>query len=92
MNPLQNLSQDLLTLTPRKRHMMGLAPTPDCTFCNQGVMGTLMHVLWECPDVQRFWVKVVDKVSVLIGRKLTLELAFLLLNDDSRFKIAGGGA
>lgn len=51
-------------------------------------MGTLMHVLWVCPDVQRFWVKVVDKVSDLIGRKLPLEPALLLLNDDSRFNIA----
>ena len=49
-------------------------------------MGTLMHVLWECPDVQRFQVKVVDKVSDLVGRKFPLEPA--LLNDDSRFKIA----
>lgn len=30
-------------LTPRKRHMMGLAPNPYCTFCSQGVLGTLMH-------------------------------------------------
>ena len=51
-------------LTPRKRHLMGLAPNPYCTFCSQGALGTLMHALWECPDVQRFWVKVVDKVSI----------------------------
>ena len=75
-------------LTPRKRHKMGLAPNPDCTFCNHGVTGTLLHVLWECPDVQRFWVKVVDKMSDLIGRKFPLDPALLLLNDDSRSKIA----
>ena len=51
-------------------------------------MGTSMHVLWECPDVQRFWVEVVDKMSDLVGRKPTLEPALLLLNDDTRFKIA----
>lgn len=51
-------------------------------------MGTLMHVQWESPDIQRFWVKIVDRLSDLIGRKLQLELALLLLNDDYRFKIA----
>ena len=75
-------------LTPHKRHLMGLAPNPYCTFCSQGITGTLMHVLWECPDVQRLWVKVVDKVSDLVGMKLPLEPALLLLNDDSRIKIA----
>jgi len=73
-------------LTPRKRHLLGLAPNPYCTFCSQGIMGTLIHVLWECPDIQRFCVKVVDKMSVLVGRMLPLEPA-LLLNDDSGFKI-----
>jgi len=67
---------------------MGLAPNPHCTFCNQDIIGTLMHVLWECLDVQMFWVKVVDKVSDLIGRKLPLDPALLLLNDDSRFNIS----
>ena len=74
-------------LTPRKRHLLGLVPNPFCTFCSQGTMGTLLHVLWECPDVQSFWGKVVDKMTVLVGKKFSLEPALLLLNDDSRFKI-----
>lgn len=74
-------------LTPRKRHMMGLAPNPNCTICNQGIVGTLMHVLWECPDILRFWIKVTDEVSAQVENKLPLDPALLLLNDDSRFKI-----
>ena len=74
-------------LTPRKRHLLGLVLNLYCTFCSQGIMGALMHVLWECPDVQRFWVKGVDRVSDLVGMKLQLEPALLLLNDDSRLKI-----
>ncbi len=50
-------------------------------------MGTPMHVLWECPAVQRFWVHVMDTVSDLVGRRFAVEPALLLLHDDSRFKI-----
>lgn len=66
---------------------MGLALSPFCTLCGQVAVGTLMHVLWECPDVQRFWVNVMDKLSGLVRRRFPMEPDLLLLNDVSRFKI-----
>ena len=50
-----------------------------------------MHILWECPDVQRFWRNVVEKVSMLVGRQLPLSPALLLLNDDSNCKMSERG-
>jgi len=44
----------------RTRHIMGLSPHPYCNFCGPGCLGTLMHMLWECPDVQDFWDMVLD--------------------------------
>lgn len=59
-------------MTPRKRHLMGLAPHPWCTYCTPGTIGTLMHVLWDCPEVQRFWAQIVDITSFIIGKPLHL--------------------
>lgn len=74
-------------LTPHKRHLMGLAPHPYCTFCAHGVLGTFMHVLWECPEVQRFWTNAMKELSGLIGKQIPLDPVLLLLNDDSKFEL-----
>lgn len=49
-------------LTTRIRHAMGLSPHPFCNFCGPGCLDTLMHMLWDCPDVQQFWDMVLDVV------------------------------
>lgn len=42
---------------------------PDtCAKC--GEKGTLIHCLWECPEIQKFWKEVLDKISYSTGIKL----------------------
>ncbi len=54
-------------LTMRTRHIMGLSPHPYCNLCGPGCLGTLMHMLWECPDVQDFWDMVLDVLYKVSG-------------------------
>lgn len=74
-------------LTPRKRHLMGLAPHSYCTFCPFGTVGTFMHSMWNCPDVVSFWSNVVDIISTLTNIDFPMDPALHLLLDDSRFPI-----
>ena len=42
---------------------------PDtCYKC--GKKGTLFHCLWECPQIQAFWIEVLDMISHVTGIKL----------------------
>ncbi|KAJ8286853.1 hypothetical protein GJAV_G00044100 [Gymnothorax javanicus] len=70
-------------LTPRVRHLMGLAPHPLCTICSQNALGSFMHVMWDCSKIYDFWIRVIECLSDLIGIQLPIEPALHLLNDES---------
>ncbi len=42
-------------LTPMKRFYMNLTSSPKCNLCSQGVLGTFVHLFWECPSLSPFW-------------------------------------
>lgn len=42
--------------------------TPD--IC--GGKGTLMHCLWECSEIQKFWKEVLDVIAHITSVKLSL--------------------
>ena len=70
-------------LTPRKRFQLQLCTTPICTLCNNNKLGTYMHMMWECPDVSRFWSRVSEVLSEVMGINIPLLPNILMLNDDS---------
>ncbi len=74
-------------LTMRTRHIMGLSPHPYSNFCGPGCLGTLMHMLWECLDVQDFWDMVLDVLHKVTGIHFPKDPVLLLLNDNSQFPL-----
>ena len=34
---------------------MKINPTLKCSLCPQDAPGTLIHMVWECPEVSQFW-------------------------------------
>ena len=70
-------------LTPRKRFQLQLCTTPICTLCNTNKLGTYMHMMWECPDVNAFWARVSQVLSEVMGTHVPLLPNVLMLNDDS---------
>lgn len=74
-------------LTMRTRHIMSLSPHPYSNFCGPGCLGTLMHMLWECLDVQDFWDMVLDVLHKVTGIHFPKDPVLLLLNDNSQFPL-----
>ncbi len=54
--------------TPNMLHRMKRLPTPLCTLCNSNIVGTYMHMFFDCPIVSTFWDKVFLMVSELCDR------------------------
>lgn len=63
---------------------MKITSHPYCTFCSTATVGTLMHSLWDCPDVFLFWGKVIKLLSSLTNISLPVDPLLHLLLDDSR--------
>lgn len=42
-----------------------------------------MHMVWKCEKVCEFWEKITSVLSDMIGKDIPVQLAVLLLNDDS---------
>lgn len=74
-------------LTTRIRHVMGLSPHPYCNFCGPGCVDTLVHMLWDCPDVQKFWDRVLDVLYKASRICIPKDPVILLLNDNSQFPL-----
>lgn len=77
-----------LYLTPRKRHLMKLVPTPTCDLFSLGQMGSFLHMFWECPDVVAFWKLVSSVLSDLTGENVPYCPKLLLLNDTSSLDLS----
>ena len=67
--------------TPRKRFQMKITKSPNCDLCPRGIPGTLLHMLWECSAVQKFWRAVLRRLTVILGIDIPCTPIILLLND-----------
>ena len=70
-------------LSPRKCCQLQITPTPHCLLCPQKVIGTYIHMYWECADVGLFWRLIAQTLSDIIGFTVPCLPNVMLLNDDS---------
>ncbi|WP_242641729.1 hypothetical protein, partial [Candidatus Ichthyocystis sparus] len=83
-NKLTNLNFLYRTyLTPKRRFMIKLSPSPHCKLCDLNQIGTFLHIMWECPSVQNFWQQIVKHLHNALGLEIDLSPKCMLLNDDS---------
>lgn len=70
-------------LTPRRLQQMKLRDNPYCDFCPDNTIGTFLHLVWQCPEGNRFWENVSNIMSSIIERAIPHSQCLLLLNDTS---------
>ena len=70
-------------LSPRKCCQLQITPTPLCLLCPQKVIGTYIHMFWECADIGSFWRLIGQTLSHIIGFAVPCLPNVMLLNDDS---------
>ena len=75
-------------LTPRKRCQLQLSPTPICSLCDSNSIGTYMHMMWECPPVNTFWLQISVALSNILEIHIPCTPNLLLLNDDSQLELS----
>lgn len=73
--------------TPLKCFQMKLLPSPNCTHCPDQVLGTTMHMFWECRPIRRFWNEIFSVISLLLDIDLQPNPCLCLLNDDSHLSL-----
>lgn len=57
----------------------GLIASPECLRCGEDV-GTLLHTVWQCPPLCRFWGRVLSCLSEVLGWELPTSPRFALLH------------
>ena len=70
-------------LSPRKCCQLQITSTPLCLLCPQKVIGTYIHMYWECVDVISFWKRIAQTLTDIIGVTVPCLPNVMLLNDDS---------
>ena len=82
-------------LSPQRLQHMNLRTNPYCDFCPVNTIGTFLHIIWQSPEVNRFWK---NTLSDITGKVIPHSQNLLLLNDspslqlninDKRLLIAG---
>ena len=53
--------------TPYRCFTMKLTDNPNCTKCDQNIVGTYLHIFWECPSVSGLWSKVHRFLENILG-------------------------
>lgn len=74
-------------LTPQKNYLMKRMSSPICTLCSDGLIGTYMHMYWECKIVECFWVEVCAALSTVLDLTVPCSPIVLLLNDTTSLKL-----
>ena len=74
-------------LTPRRLQQMKLRDNSYCDFCTDNIIATFYHMVWQCPEVNRFWYSVSSIMSSIIKGPIPLSPCLLLLNDTSSLKL-----
>ena len=74
-------------LMPQRLLHMKLRTNPYCDFCPDNTIGTFFHMIWQCPEVNRFWKNISSTLSDIIGRAIPHSEHLLLLNDTSSLQL-----
>lgn len=74
-------------LTPRKNFLMKRITSQICTLCSDGLIGSYMHMYWECKDVRLFWGEVCITLSNVLDVTVPCSPIVLLLNDTTTLKL-----
>lgn len=64
--------------TPQKIHKMNCSASDLC-WHGCGKTGTLIHLLWQCPDVEAFWTKVKDLLCSIFQTNFQLSSGVAIL-------------
>lgn len=72
--------------TPKFLFNMGLRADSKCSRC--GNSGSLIHLLWRCPNFQRYWAQVVGTLNGILDMDLSVDPLTCLLGyiDNSVLK------
>lgn len=57
--------------------------SPVCTLCNDRLMGSFMHMYWDCKNVQIFWKMVSSALSEALCIEVPCKPSILHLNEIS---------
>ena len=68
--------------TPSRLFRVGLSESPKCWKC-QDMDGSLVHMLWGCPNVQSYWSSIKDKLKGIIGFDIPFCPRLFILGDPS---------
>lgn len=63
-------------------HRVGLSDSPTCWKCRQD-SGTLVHVLWECPEIQKFWSSIHKVIQEIVDQSIPFWGRLYILGDPS---------
>lgn len=66
---------------------MKLKDNPYCEHCTDNTIGTFLHMVWKCPEVNSFWQNVATTLSNILGRVIPHTPRLLLLNDTSNINL-----
>lgn len=68
-----------LYYTPEKLFRFGKRQEASCQRCGDG-RGDLIHMLWRCPKLHRYWEKLVEEINVIFRSSLAMEARTCLLS------------
>lgn len=66
-------------INPVKLHRININIPDTCTKCKDEV-GTLLHCMWECRELQKFWKEVLGVVCEMTGENIPMEPKLCLLH------------
>lgn len=65
--------------TPVKMHRVRLGQSNLCWRCNLE-FGNLVHMFFSCPAIQAFWMRVIERISEILGEKIKPTPTLCILN------------
>ena len=74
-------------LSPRKCCQLKIIASPICALCTLNVVGTYVHMFWECPTVLTFWKQITTKISNIVEVQIPCLPNVVLLNDDCALEL-----
>ncbi len=73
--------------TPWRLHQMKFRDNPYCDFCSDNIIGTFIHMIWQCPEVCRFRENISSILSNFFKRPIPQSQCLRLLDDTSSLKL-----
>nr|XP_055061237.1 uncharacterized protein LOC129444531 [Misgurnus anguillicaudatus] len=74
-------------LTLRRLQQMNFRDNPFCDFCTDNTVATFYHMVWQCPEVNRFWYSISSILSNIVKEPIPFSPCLFLLNDTSSLKL-----